>query len=146
VKDCRWYNDNTEADVVRLKYGYDRASNRLWREDLVAQSYSKDFDEIYAYDGLHRLRDMQRGRLNGTQTALTTQTFGQCWNLDVTGNWTGFKETDNGSTWTLEQSRTANTVNEITAITNTTGDPWSQPRYRPLIHWRYFLQYANESA
>ena len=72
---------------------------------------------------------MRRGRLNGTQTALTTQTFGQCWNLDATGNWTGFKETDNGSTWTLEQARTANTVNEITAITNTTGTPWSQPRY-----------------
>ena len=49
--------------MARLQYGYDRASDRLWRVDLVAQSLGKDFDELYSYDGLHRLKDIQRGLL-----------------------------------------------------------------------------------
>ena len=45
-------------------------SRRLYRADLVAQSQSKDFDELYAYDGLNRLTDMQRGRLNTAKDAI----------------------------------------------------------------------------
>ncbi|MBX3452614.1 MAG: hypothetical protein KF777_23955, partial [Planctomycetaceae bacterium] len=131
VKDCRWYNYNNEEDVARLKYGYDRASNRLWREDMVARSLEKEFDELYSYDGLHRLKDMARGWLNGSRTALTSETFGQCWALDATGNWDGFREASTGASWTLEQSRTANPVNEITGITNTVGAAWAQPGYDP---------------
>ena len=129
VKDCRWYDYGNTTDTVRLKYGYDRASNRLWRADLVAQSLSKEFDELYSYDGLHRLKDMQRGLLNGTNTAVTNQTFGQCWSLDPTSNWHGFKEAATGGSWTLDQSRLANTVNEITGITNWTGPTWATPAY-----------------
>ncbi len=39
------------ADVARLRYGYDQASNRLWRADTVAQAAGKDLDELDAYDG-----------------------------------------------------------------------------------------------
>ena len=36
-----WQNiSGTPADMVRLNYGYDRASNRLWREDAVAKAQS----------------------------------------------------------------------------------------------------------
>jgi RHS repeat-associated protein len=50
--------------------------------------------------------------------------------LDATGNWKGFREDDTGSgAWDLVQSRTANTVNEITGITNTTGTAWATPAY-----------------
>ncbi len=74
---------------------------------------------------------MARGTLNVGHTALTSETFGQCWQLDATGNWQGFKETDNGSIWTLEQTRDANEVNEITDITNSVGSSWAQPAYSP---------------
>jgi RHS repeat-associated protein len=129
VKNCRWYNYGTSADVVRLQYGYDSASNRLWRADSVAQSAGHGFDELYSYDGLRRLQTMQRGILNGSQTAITSQIFGQCWDLDSTGNWTGMMEADGGSIWTLQQSRTANSVNEITGISNAVGSAWAQPTY-----------------
>ncbi|MBX3452387.1 MAG: hypothetical protein KF777_22715 [Planctomycetaceae bacterium] len=132
VKDCRWHNYGESADTARLKYGYDRSSNRLWREDTVARSLEKEFDELYSYDGLHRLKDMARGWLNGSRTALTSETFGQCWSLDATGNWSGFREDDDGNgTWNLVQSRTANPVNEIAGITNTVGAAWVQPGYDP---------------
>ena len=131
VKDCRWYDYGHTTDTVRLKYGYDRASNRLWRADLVGQSLSKYFDELYSYDGLHRLKDMQRGLLNGSETAVTNQNFGQCWSLDPTSNWHGFKEAATGGSWTLDQSRSANEVNEITNITNSTGPTWATPAYDP---------------
>ena len=59
-----------------------------------------------------------------------TGTFNQCWTLDATGNWKGFREDDTGSgTWDLVQSRTTNTVNEITGITNSTGTAWATPAY-----------------
>ncbi|MDB5344807.1 MAG: repeat-associated core domain protein [Schlesneria sp.] len=129
VKDCRWYDYGNSTDTVRLKYGYDRVSDRLWRADLVAQSLGKDFDELYSYDGLHRLQDMQRGLLNGTNTAITSENFAQCWSLDPTSNWQGFQEADTGGSWTTVQSRSANPVNEITDITNSVGSAWVTPAY-----------------
>lgn len=129
VKDCRWYDYGHSTDVARLKYGYDRASDRLWRADLVAQSLEKAFDELYTYDGLRRLKDMQRGLLNGSNTAITDETFAQCWSLDSTSNWHGFREASAGGAWTTVQARSANTVNEITDITNSVGSAWVAPAY-----------------
>ncbi|ADG66878.1 AmoP [Planctopirus limnophila DSM 3776] len=127
IKDNRWHKGGMDLD--RIKYGYDRASNRIWRENPVATANSAEFDEIYCYDAIQRLKTMARGTLNVGHTALTSETFGQCWQLDATGNWQGFKETDNGSTWTLEQERTASEVNEITDITNSVGSAWAEPVY-----------------
>jgi RHS repeat-associated protein len=129
TKDCRWYDYGNSNDIVRMQYGYDRASDRLWRADLVARSLRKDMDESYSYDGLHRLKDMQRGLLNSTNTAITNETFAQCWSLDSTSNWHGFREANAGSSSTIVQSRSANNVNEITAITNTIGSGWITPAY-----------------
>jgi len=73
---------------------------------------------------------MERGRLNGGHTALTAKTFAQCWSLDATGNWMKYLEDTNGDgTWDLNQVRTANTVNEITDITETAGASWVTPVY-----------------
>jgi len=55
--------------------------------------------------------------------------FSQCWNLDAMENWTGMKQAEGGTDWTLEQERTANPVNEITGITNSVGSAWAQPAY-----------------
>jgi RHS repeat-associated protein len=129
VKDCRWYDYGHSTDVARLKYGYDRASDRLWRADLVAQSLGKNFDELYSYDGLHRLKDMQRGLLNGSNTGVTSENFAQCWSLDPTSNWYGFQEAATGGSSTLVQSRTANKVHEISGITNSVGSAWVTPAY-----------------
>jgi hypothetical protein len=35
----------------------------------------------------------------------------------------------NGTTWSLDQSRTAKPVNEITDLTNTIGSTWIEPAY-----------------
>ena len=131
IIDSRWYKTTTSADVDRIMYGYDRASNRIWRQNLLATAASTKFDEFYTNDGLQRLKDMQRGTLNGTNTAITSPTFSQCWTLDPTGNWRGFNESTTGSTWTLTQARTSNTVNEITGITNSVGGAWTAPAYDP---------------
>jgi RHS repeat-associated protein len=128
-----WQLDNgTFAALDQFKYGFDLASNRLWRQNVVANSLGKNFDELYAYDGLYQLKDMQRGQLNGTQTAIVSGTlaFHETWNLDQTGNWSGFTQDATGAgTPTLAQSRDANRTNEITEIVNTTGPGWIVPQY-----------------
>jgi len=116
--------------VDRIKYGYDRVGSRLWRENVVARSLGKEFDELYTYDAAHRLKNMSRGTLNGGRTALTSTTFAQCWGLDATGNWSNFREDDDGDgSWNLNQNRTANKVNEITNVTESTGPGWVTPAY-----------------
>ncbi|MBL8812383.1 MAG: glycosyltransferase, partial [Planctomycetaceae bacterium] len=130
IKDNRWYDYGSSVDIDRIQYGYDRASNRLWRQNAVASALSAEFDELYNYDGIHRLKDMARGTLNVPRTSLTSVTFAQCWTLDSTGNWQGFREDGNGDgTWDLIQARTANKVNEITDISETAGPSWVTPVY-----------------
>jgi RHS repeat-associated protein len=127
---CQWEDYGSSTDAAQIKYGYDRAGNRLWREDVVAAANSKAFDELYSYDGVNRLVDMQRGDLNTGKTAVTNKQFQHDWSLDATGNWSGFKEDSDGdSTWDLNQSRTSNEVNEITDITETAGPSWATPAY-----------------
>ena len=130
VDDSYWYDYGSSADVDRIKYGYDRSGSRLWRENVVARSQGKHFDEKYLYDEIHRLQDMDRGTLNSGHSSMTTTTFAQDWNLDATGNWSDFKQDDNGNgTWDLNQSRTSNDANEITDITETAGGSWVTPAY-----------------
>ena len=130
VKDNYWYDYGSTTDVDRIKYGYDRAGNRIWRENTVAASYGKHFDELYEYDLIQRLKHMDRGGLNALKDAVTNLQFAQCWKLDETGNWSNFREDDDGdSSWDLAQSRTTNNVNEITNITETTGPSWVTPVY-----------------
>jgi RHS repeat-associated protein len=130
IKDSDWYNYGTSADADRIKYGYDRSGSRIWRENTVARSQGKYFDEKYLYDQIHRLKDMSRGELGSGGSTLSNKQFAQCWGLDETGNWSNFREDNTGGgTWTLNQSRTANTVNEITDITETVGASWVTPVY-----------------
>jgi len=51
VTDLLWRDYGSSTDAVRIKHGYDRAGNRLWRVAPVAASYGKNFDEFYTYDG-----------------------------------------------------------------------------------------------
>ncbi len=75
-------------------------------------------------------KEKNQGTLNGTQTAITSGTFEQQWELDATGNWKTFKQVNDGNgTWELNQTRTANKANEITGISNSTGTAWATPTY-----------------
>ncbi|MFV0445332.1 MAG: RHS repeat domain-containing protein, partial [Planctomycetaceae bacterium] len=127
MKQSLWKRSGTALSNV--EYGYDRASNRTWRENPVAKANSAEYDWKYGYDGLQRLKDGQRGTLNGTQSGITNPQFGQCWTLDATGNWSAFKQSNNGTAWSLEQTRTANAVNELTTINATAGEQWADPKY-----------------
>ena len=85
VVDQRW--DISGTDVERLKYGYDRASNRVWRQNTVAGSGQ---DEYYTEDGLYQLATLQRGTLNGGKTGISgTPSWEEDWNHDPLGNWHG---------------------------------------------------------
>ena len=146
IIDSLWFNTATTADVDRIKYGYDRASNRIQRQNPVATAAGAAFDEFYDNDGLQRLKDMRRGTLNPNQTGIPSPTFAQCWTLDPTGNWRGFNESTTGNTWTTVQSRNANTVNEITGITNTIGAAWATPAYDAAGNMTTMPQPANPGS
>jgi len=127
VKDSYWRDDGRSDDADRIKYGYDRAGNRTWRDNPVDTSDS--FDEKYLYDVIHRLKTLDRGELNVAKE-IVGKTFGQCWSLDPTGNWKNFREDDDGNgVPDLNQQRTANEVNEITDITESAGPSWITPAY-----------------
>ena len=127
IIDQRWQNNtaSTPTDIDRYQYGYDQASNRLWKANLMTTG----LDEFYAYDPLNRLTLMQRGTLNTGKTGITgTPVREMDWTLDPTGNWPAYLTKTSGTT-DLNQTRTSNTVNEITAIGGT--PTWVTPAYDP---------------
>lgn len=126
IVDSLWKNSTTSID--RVQYGYDRVSSRMYRK--VPTDTSNKFDELYSHDGIHRLDDLKRGQLNGSHTSMANTDFQQAWTLDETGNWSNFKQDNNGNgTWDLDQDRTSNKVNEITDLDNTAGSQWGTPQY-----------------
>ncbi|MBI1370441.1 MAG: hypothetical protein GC162_17535 [Planctomycetes bacterium] len=133
-------------DQVRLQYGYDRNSNRLWRENPVASGFSSPQDQLYAYDPINRLTNMQRGTLNGGHTAVSPLTFEQQWGLDAVGNWATFDQDSSGGGFDLQQQRTHNKVNEITDIAETTGPSWPTPGYDAAGNTNDFPQPNDPTA
>ena len=110
VVDQRWYDYGASADRDRYTYGYDRASNRTYRENTIASAK----DEFYTYDAMNRLKTFDRGDLNAGKTAISgTPVREEDWGLDMTGNWKDYLQKTSGST-DLDQDRTHNKVNEIT--------------------------------
>ena len=126
VKDCYWYDYGSSTDVLRIKHAHDRTGNRLYREEAD----TSDLDQLYSYDDVNRLTQSQEGTLGAGKDTISSLNFAQQWSLDATGNWSGFKEDDDGdSTWDLDQTRTSNAVNEITDVTETAGPSWLTPAY-----------------
>ncbi len=118
-----WYDYGASANRDKFTYGYDRASNRLYRENTL----SSGRDEFYSYDDANRLATFDRGNLNAGKTAIDgTPASEEDWGLDMTGNWSDFTQKTSGST-DLNQDRTHNDVNEITGITETVGTAWIDP-------------------
>lgn len=133
IVDLHWKKDSGGTpDRVRLQYGYDRASNRKFRKDMIARSIPEPFDELYKYDGVHRLTWFGRGTLDTGDASLSDTTQRQIWTLDQTGNWTQFDQ----DSPVLTQLRLHNEANEILPnypeedpdrIDKTAGIYWAGP-------------------
>jgi RHS repeat-associated protein len=90
---------------------------------------------------------MQRGTLNPTPPTPPTGITGtpvaeEDWTLDPTGNWRGYLTKAAGTT-TLNQSRTSNTVNELTAFGASTGSVWANPAYDAAGNTTTFPKASN---
>ena len=102
VVDQIWedYGGQTPVAIDQYRYGHDRAGNRLWRENVVAgnQIPAVHLDELYAYDPVDRLIAARRGDLNAAHDAILSGTLGfeQNWDLDGTGNFSGFGQDTDG--------------------------------------------------
>jgi len=143
IVDQKWTSGTVRDQYT---YGYDYASNRLWRKN----EQKAEFSELYhangsanGYDGLNRFTEFRRGTLNTNNDTIDDEdtTRRQICTLDQLGNWGTFQnDAGDGSTWDLDQTRTHNSVNEIdvddnhandpgTSITATTGGNWTDPAY-----------------
>ena len=115
--------------LFETKYGYNRASNVLYSNNLVnsveSELYhansSKTGDNNTAYDPLGRQTGFARGTLsssgnNGTSLdTVATPTQTQSWGLDALGNWTS--QTTNSTTTT----RTFNAQNQTSSVSGGTA-------------------------
>ena len=141
VVDHNWRIKTAGTVKDRYKYGYDKGSNRIWRESSLTHGTADKFDEYYTYDGLHRLTNMDRGTLTGSPyTGISgTPEREQDFTLDLLGNWGGYVEKTQGTTG-LDQARYHNNANEIDtdnnhanapgeALSATTGANWVDPAY-----------------
>src|SRR5262249_31729316 len=114
VIDQYWAQAGVAKD--RFQYGYDRDSNRLYRDNLVNAS----FGELYhangasnGYDGFNQLSAFARGALNSTHDTITTPSHSQGWGLDNVGNWKNFT---NDQTGPPSETRGHNAQNQIIRI------------------------------
>jgi hypothetical protein len=85
------WEDGAQNLVDEYMYGYDRAGNRLWKQNAAA--VGKALDELYTYAALDRLTNTQRGTLD-LQTDPDNPTIDpasyQDWTLDGLGNFGTF--------------------------------------------------------
>ncbi|WP_153557876.1 hypothetical protein [Roseimaritima sediminicola] len=89
-------------DGRTVAYGYgssdsiDDFSNRVATRTDDDSTVLAEHDWLYRYDGLHRLQSADRGQLNTAHSAIQTLDLAQCWTLDPTGNWSHYRQDDNG--------------------------------------------------
>jgi RHS repeat-associated protein len=123
ITDHAWKNSNGN-DLVRIKHGYDRIGNRLYREDVAATNAGKAFDELYSYDGMNQLIDMQRGTIGANKASIVSQykNWEEQFIFDATGNFANYKQDTNGDgTFELNQPRTHSKANEILTVASSTS-------------------------
>ncbi|MBL9176975.1 MAG: hypothetical protein JNM65_02865 [Verrucomicrobiaceae bacterium] len=115
--DMRWnkLDGDSATSLDRVQYGYDRASRRLWRQDLIAPTVAKQ-DKFFQYDGLGQVTQSSQGNLNINRTAIAaipteTETFA----YDPMGNWQNHQRDEDGFP-VLEQPRQNNQDNQILSL------------------------------
>ena len=99
-----WMKGSTP--LVHILHGYDFSGNRLYRNDVLSPNIS----ELYTYDQINQIKNLDRGILNVNKDAVTVSNFTETWNFDKTGNWLQYDK--NG---TIE-NRTHNVANELQGI------------------------------
>src|SRR5262245_61759029 len=118
VVDQRWLKTSNGTATDRFKYGYDRDSNRLYRDNAVNAAFAELYHANGAsngYDNFNQLTDFRRGTLSDTNSdgvpdTVTTASRSQGWTIDGQGNFSSLT-TDGTSV-----SRTHNKQNEVTAV------------------------------
>jgi RHS repeat-associated protein len=113
VQEMRWQNSSTGTPIDAWQWGYNEASNRTWKKNLVAASGQ---DEAYGYDGLYQVIRDAVGTLNTNRTSIGgIPGEEEDFTYDPTGNWLGYRKDTNG-TAVLNQSRSNNQDNQLTQI------------------------------
>lgn len=115
--DMRWnklVGESTSA-LDRVQYGYDRASRRLWRQDLAAPVNAKQ-DRFYQYDGIGQVTKADQGNLNINRTAIAAvPSSAETFAYDPVGNWKSYQRDEAGFA-VLEQPRQNNQSNQIVSL------------------------------
>jgi len=113
VQEIRWQSSSTGTPIDAWQWGYNEASNRTWKQNLVASSGQ---DESYGYDGLYQVIRDAVGTLNTNHTAIGgIPGEEEDFTYDPTGNWLGYRKSDDGSV-VFDQSRANNKDNQLTQI------------------------------
>ncbi len=122
-----WAGFGGTSDVDRIHYAYDYDGERIYRQIDPAIFPAETKDQAYTYDGLQRLLTSQVGTLSGTTISGTPATQ-ESWTLDGLGNWAGYVTQTSGMV-NLNQTRTASSANEVSAIAASVGPTWATPGY-----------------
>jgi hypothetical protein len=102
--------ENGAGTIVDLAYGYDRNSQRVYKEDKLETTKS----EVFSYDNSGQVSGWAKGTLNSTKDGITgTPTATQGWDYDAIGNWS--EVTTDG----VGESRDHNAQNQITTVGST---------------------------
>ena len=118
VQEMRWQGSSSGIPIDEWQWGYNKASNRTWKKNLVASSGQ---DEAYGYDGLYQVIRDAVGTLNTNRTSIGgVPEEEEDFTYDPTGNWLGYRKDTNG-TAVLDQSRLSNKDNQLTQIDGSSG-------------------------
>jgi RHS repeat-associated protein len=113
VQEMRWQGITSGTPIDAWQWGYNEASNRTWKKNLVVATGQ---DEAYAYDGLYQVKRDAVGTLNTNRTAIGgTAKEDEAFTYDPTGNWLAYHKDANGSS-ALDQTRSNNKDNQLTQI------------------------------
>ena len=133
------YGSGGVTDVTGLadefKYGYTSAGDVAWKDNVTADMAGQAFDEVYAYDGLDRLKDYLRGTLDMSGYPESPPTFenstedaAQYWTLSGMGTW-DMEQTYNGHGFMIDLGSYGD-ANQLLEMDNALGDPtWAIPQY-----------------
>ena len=72
--------------LVNVAYRYNGVGEIVSRQDVLADMSVAGLDQVYTYDGMHRLTGYSQGTLNTTSYTLSSINASASWSLDSQGN------------------------------------------------------------
>ncbi|MCB0185418.1 MAG: RHS repeat-associated core domain-containing protein, partial [Caldilineaceae bacterium] len=109
----RWIKGS--SSLVDVQWGYNQASLKTWRRDLVAPT-SADQDQSFGYDGLYQVVERKQGLLNTNATSIAgVPAQEELFSYDETGNWVQYRKLDDGVS-KIDQTRVNNQSNQILQV------------------------------